>query len=508
MSLCINPLCQKPENPDNTLFCFGCGSELLLEGRFRVTKELGGGGFGKTYEVYEARSNTNKVLKVLINNHPKAVELFQREAEVLKSLNHPGIPRVESDSYFVYFSRGSTQTFGFTTPLNGGNLRTGVGSPLHCLIMEKIEGLDLWEYIRQREQRPINQKLAIQWLYEIVEILQQVHSQNFFHRDIKPSNIMLRPNGRLALIDFGSARQVTETYIAKQVQGQVTGIMTAGYSPSEQMHGQAIQQSDFFALGRTFVFLLTGREPGDFYNAQTGELKWQEATLDVKPEFASLLDQMMEDVPKLRPANTQIISQKLSEINSYRPVSKPVNQLQTPIPPTILPGDYKVPDNLNYASIIRRFFAYQLDFIFLLIVGTFISASLSSSLGFNSDLVGESIAGGWIGTSGWFFGGLFLFVPSLSAIAKFSVAINLILNWLYFTVLESSKLKATIGKLLLGIQVADLKNEKISLMQANIRYWSKIISILILMIGFLMIMFTSKKQGCHDILAKTTVINK
>ena len=123
MSLCINPLCQKPEeNPDNTLFCLGCGSELLLEGRYRVTKELGGGGFGKTYEVNEARSNTNKVLKVLINNHPKAVELFQREAEVLKSLNHPGIPKVESDSYFTYFSRNSSE-------------------PLHCLIMEKIEGL-------------------------------------------------------------------------------------------------------------------------------------------------------------------------------------------------------------------------------------------------------------------------------------------------------------------------------------------------------------------------------
>ncbi len=488
MSLCINPLCQKPENPDNILFCFGCGSELLLEGHYRVMKELGGGGFGKTYEVNEARSNTNKVLKVLINNHPKAVELFQREAEVLKSLNHPGIPKVEPDSYFVYFSRSSTQ-------------------PLHCLIMEKIEGLDLWEYIRQREQRPINQKLAIEWLSEIVGILQQVHSQNFFHRDIKPSNIMLRPNGRLALIDFGSARQVTETYIAKQVQGQVTGIITAGYSPSEQMHGQAIQQSDFFALGRTFVFLLTGREPGDFYNAQTGELKWQEATLDVKPEFASLLDQMMENIPNQRPENTQVISQKLTEINSLKPVNQPVNQ-PSGIPPTILPGNYGVTENSNYASLIRRFFAYQLDLIFLLIIGTFITGVLSSSLGLNAELIGESIAGGWFGTLGWFSGTIFLFAPNLSAIVKFSIIINLSLNWFYFTILESSRLKATLGKLILGIKVTDLNNQQISFKQANIRYWSKLISILILMIGFIMIMFTSKKQACHDMLAKTTVIHK
>ena len=269
------------------------------------------------------------------------------------------------------------------------------------------------------------------------------------------------------------------------------------------MHGQAIQQSDFFALGRTFVFLLTAREPGDFYNAQTGELKWQEGTLGVKLEFASLLDQMMENIPSARPKSTQIILQKLAEINSY----KSVNQ-QAPIPPTIITGQSAAKENDNYASLIRRFFAYQIDFIFLLIIGTFIGGFLSSSLGFNTELVGESIAGAWIGASGWFISSLFLYAPSVSAIAKASLITNLIVNWIYFTGLESSKLKGTLGKLILGVKVTDLHQQKISLMKANIRYWSKIISILILLIGFLMIMTTSKKQGLHDMLAKTTVIKK
>lgn len=497
MSLCINPLCQKPEeNPDNTLFCFGCGSELLLEGRYRVTKELGGGGFGKTYEVNEARSNTSKVLKVLINNHPKAVELFQREAEVLKSLDHPGIPKVESDSYFVYFSRSSTE-------------------PLHCLIMEKIEGLDLWEYIRQREQRPIDEKLATQWLSEVVEILQKVHGQNFFHRDIKPSNIMLRPNGRLALIDFGSARQVTETYISKQVQGQVTGIMTAGYSPPEQMHGQAMQQSDFFALARTFIFLLTGREPGDFYNSQTGELNWQEATLGVTPEFASLLDQMMEHVPNLRPANTQIISQKLTDINSSKPVSQPVYQ-SGDIPPTILPGDYDVEEKpqeksqekYEYATILRRFCAYQIDLIILLFISTCISIFITNSLGFDSSFITEGIVGAWFGASGWLTGAILLFGDGSAY--KISLIISLILNWLYFTVLESSKLQSTFGKHILGVKVTDLNHQKISFAQANSRYWSKLISIFMLMliVGIIRIMRNDKEQIFHDEMAKTIVIRK
>ena len=96
----------------------------------------------------------------------------------------------------------------------------------------------------------------------------------------------------------------------------------------------------------------------------------------------------------------------------------------------------------------------------------------------------------------------------MPTIVKVSLEINLIFNWLYFTGLESSKLKATLGKSILGIIVTDLNNQKISFIQANIRYWSKLISILIMMIGLIMIMFTSKKQGFHDILAKTTVIKK
>ncbi|MEA5565301.1 right-handed parallel beta-helix repeat-containing protein [Anabaena sp. UHCC 0399] len=296
MSLCINPRCTNPENPDNILFCQACGSELLLEGYYRVVSFLGGGGFGKTFVVYDARTQTTKVLKILTNNHPKAIELFQREAQVLTHLNHPGIPKVEANGYFIYFSRNSQE-------------------PLHCLVMEKIEGLDLGAYLTQREYRPIDQKLALQWLKEAVTILQQVHQQGLFHRDIKPSNIMLRADGRLALIDFGTARSITQTYIAKQSIGQVTGVVSAGYTPSEQINGQAVQQSDFFALGRTFVYLLTGKEPTDslIYDGYSDELRWREHTT-ILPQFADLLDQMMARLPNQRPQNTQLILQKLAEI--------------------------------------------------------------------------------------------------------------------------------------------------------------------------------------------------
>jgi nitrate ABC transporter permease subunit len=318
MSLCINPQCPHPDNPDNILFCQACGSELMLQGRYRVLSQLGGGGFGLTFEVQEVKNNTSKVLKVLTNNQPKAVELFQQEAEVLSYLHHPGIPLVDRDSYFIYHPRNSQ-------------------NPIHCLVMEKVEGMDLQEWMFNRGMHPIDQTLAVEWLRQLVNILEQVHQQQFFHRDIKPSNIMLRASGEVALIDFGTARQVTQTVINQQ--GGVTGVVSAGYTPPEQINNNAVPQSDFFALGRTFVFLLTGKEPTspDIYDYSNDELSWRN-NIDEKisSQFADLIDQMMSRSPNQRPENTQVIIQQLEKIdpglNPQKKVPTPTTSTQnTPI---------------------------------------------------------------------------------------------------------------------------------------------------------------------------------
>ncbi|MGK7891620.1 MAG: 4-Cys prefix domain-containing protein [Leptolyngbyaceae cyanobacterium] len=73
MSLCINPACSQPQNVDQPMFCQSCGSEVLLQGIYRATRQLGQGGFGTTYEVSEC--GVPKVLKVLHETHPKAVIL-------------------------------------------------------------------------------------------------------------------------------------------------------------------------------------------------------------------------------------------------------------------------------------------------------------------------------------------------------------------------------------------------------------------------------------------------
>ena len=302
MSLCINPSCPKPANHDHLLFCQACGSELLLAGRYRVTRLLSGkGGFGRTYDVSE--NGTAKVLKVLINNHPKAVELFQKEARVLSQLNHPGIPKGEGD--FIFFARNSQM-------------------PLYCLVMQRIEGMDLEDYQRHRQNRPIDPRLALSWLSQLGKILHEVHNENFFHRDIKPSNIILKPDGQLTLIDFGAVREVTATIRAG---GQNTQVYTPGYAAPEQEKGYAVPQSDFFALGRTFVFLLTGKLPThpDMYAPLKDELVWRShVSSNILPELLDFIDKLMMRSANQRPANTTVILESLAELDQI---------LNPPLPP-------------------------------------------------------------------------------------------------------------------------------------------------------------------------------
>ncbi|MFM7405845.1 MAG: protein kinase domain-containing protein [Cuspidothrix sp.] len=308
--MCINPNCQKRQNPDNELFCRACGSQLLLQGRYRVIRELGKGGFGQTYEVNEVRTNQPKVLKVLINYDPKAIALFKQEAEVLSQLHHPGIPQVEADAYFEYYPY-SSQT------------------PIHCFVMEKIEGEDLEQYMIKRGLHPIDQTLAIQWLKDLLNILKEVHHQKFFHRDIKPPNIMLRAkNAQLTLIDFGTIRKVTTTVVNKQ--GGVTQILSPGYTPSEQITGGALPQSDFFALGRTFVYLLTGKQPLDpeIYDTYNDLLKWRSHAPQISSMLADLLDDMMQRLSKDRPQTAEKILRRIADIEK---ALKP--QPKTPLTP-------------------------------------------------------------------------------------------------------------------------------------------------------------------------------
>ena len=317
MRYCINPNCPHPQNPGDLRTCQACTSELLLNRGFWVTRPPVAERFSdgqlvsKIFEITDG--NTAKILKVLYDTDSKAVELLERERDVLIKLtgkNCLGVPKVDPDLSKVLFSIQLPNTSGL----------------VKCLVMEKIEGMNLQEWMASRNNSPLTEQEAIDWLTQLVEILAQLHAFNFFHRDIKPPNIMRRDNGQLVLIDFGTVREVTNTIIRGK---DVTLVLSHGYTPSEQQERHPVPQSDFFSLGRTFVYLLTGKHPTELRkNSQTGGLIWRKYAPQVSKDLADLIDDLMAPFPYQRPKNVRVILQRLQLIKYRLLLQKFIDRLK------------------------------------------------------------------------------------------------------------------------------------------------------------------------------------
>jgi phosphate transport system substrate-binding protein len=337
MSLCINPQCPKPENSDEILFCRGCGSGLLLGNKYRVTKLMSEkGGFGSTYEVVEQW--VPKILKILPGDNPSAIGLCDREFRFLHETTGPdliGVPHLEN--LFTYKPNGYPQVF-------------------HCLAIERINGMNLAAYL-QIIQSSIDQQTAIDWLDQLTKILDRLHVRQIFHRDIKPSNIIIQPNGQLALIDFG---------IFKEIFHNPTGgsnSLSPGYSaPLQQNSALSPVHIDFFALGRTFVYLLTQKEPIDLYNSDRNILAWRNLTKNISPKFLDKIDLLMQPEQHSQrqnssETNVRQISQSSSTMiqdmdNMSTTPNQTPNQTQTPSQ-TQTPNQTPTPSQTPTAATIR-----------------------------------------------------------------------------------------------------------------------------------------------------------
>ncbi|MBD2776659.1 protein kinase domain-containing protein [Iningainema tapete] len=315
---CINPDCKRPyPQLEGNKFCSSCGAPLLLLERYVPLQLLGEGGFAKIYTVWDQKTQTEKVLKVLVEGSAKAQELFAQEAVVLRNLHHPGVPKIDADGYFHIETLPATS-------LPGGNPQL---RKLSCLVMEKIYGQTL-EFVFEQYPQGCPQELVLKWCVQAVEILQELHKRKILHRDIKPSNLMLRTpqpplargasqphivkggtqGDQLVLIDFGGAKQFS-------TQSSSTRLYSSGYSPPEQITGGNVGPStDFYALGRTMIEMLTGKSILDLEDPLTGNLVWRK-TVNVQPELAALLDEMVQEDMRSRPANAAIIKKRLAKIS-------------------------------------------------------------------------------------------------------------------------------------------------------------------------------------------------
>jgi outer membrane protein assembly factor BamB/tRNA A-37 threonylcarbamoyl transferase component Bud32 len=212
---------------------------VILQERYAIEGTLGIGGMSVVYrgrdlrfkdvvrpcaikEMYQSAPDSNTRLLNLKN--------FEREAGLLATLQHPAIPKV----YDFFEENGRIY-----------------------LVLEQIPGRDL-ESVLDEAKGPLAEERVLRWGMQICDVLSYLHTQQpepIVFRDMKPSNIMVTPEERIVLIDFGIARNLTRA----DRKGTIIG--TEGYSPPEQYRGVAEPSGDLYALGATLHHLLTNSDP-------------------------------------------------------------------------------------------------------------------------------------------------------------------------------------------------------------------------------------------------------
>jgi formylglycine-generating enzyme required for sulfatase activity len=221
----------------------------LLHQRYSIQSSIGQGGFGITYLAYDEKLDQEVCIKELFvsGNSTRGANLtvysqstgdfsfadfvqrFVQEARQLARFQHPNIVRVLD----IFQENGTAYT-----------------------VMEYVKGETLKSKI-QREGA-MGEKAAMSTITQLLDAVEEVHNKGMLHRDIKPDNVLITPEGRLVLIDFGSAREFAEGKTTTQ-----TAMLTPGYAPIEQYSTRAQRgpYTDIYALGATMYYLLTGEKP-------------------------------------------------------------------------------------------------------------------------------------------------------------------------------------------------------------------------------------------------------
>ncbi|NER36835.1 MAG: protein kinase [Oscillatoria sp. SIO1A7] len=318
MTLCLNPDCQKPQNPEGNKFCQNCGSKLLLADRYRVEQAIGAGSFSKTFLAIDelVPGQDRCVIKQFRHQSQKAAESFEGELRKIEQLSqHPQIPNL-----LASFEQNGRQ----------------------YLVQEFIKGKNLERELA--DSGTFSQNKIRQLLEAMLPVLHLTHSYGLIHRDIKPENIIIRPPSpsississsssvssvssvsrsfaekykpenkakeyaRFVLVDFGVAKQAAETAIAHS--GTLVG--SAEYTAPEQLMGRAKFASDIYSLGVTCIHLLSGMHPFELFDSAAGTWVWRDYLLNpVGNSFAEILDKMLRS-PNQRYASAKAVLKDLN----------------------------------------------------------------------------------------------------------------------------------------------------------------------------------------------------
>lgn len=258
----------------------------IFAGRYRIVKQIGRGGMADVYLakdlILDGEEVAVKVLRTNYQTDPIAVARFQREARAMADLDHPHIVRITD---------------------------IGEEDGQQYLAMEYVAGLDLKRYIK--EHYPLSNEEAVRIMGQILLAMRLAHTRGIVHRDLKPQNILLTPDGKAKVTDFGIAVAFAETSLTQtnSMLGSVHYL-----SPEQARGSKATVQSDIYAMGIIFYEMLTGHIPYDGDSAVTIALQ----------HFQKPLPSVIAENPSVPQALENVIIKATAKklTNRYRSVSE------------------------------------------------------------------------------------------------------------------------------------------------------------------------------------------
>ncbi len=207
----------------------------IIDDKYKILNKIGQGGMSVVYLAMNERANKQWAIKEVRKDGVKDYDVVRQgliaETDILKRLNHPHLP-----SIIDVIDRDDT----------------------FLIVMDYIEGKSLDHWLKKDGAQP--QEKVVEWAKQICDVLGYLHSRKppIIYRDLKPANVMLKPDGQIMIIDFGTAREFKETSIE-----DTSCLGTQGYAAPEQYggHGQTDARTDIYTLGATMYHLLTGHNP-------------------------------------------------------------------------------------------------------------------------------------------------------------------------------------------------------------------------------------------------------
>lgn len=262
----------------NTAFVPLAPNTILNSGRVKIRRLIAAGGMAAVYLAVLKDGRPAVVKEAVLppatdtRLRDKALELFEREAEILARLNHPQIARVYD--CFVENKR-------------------------HYILLQFINGRNLRQIVR--EEGPLEESRAIDWIRQLTGIIAYLHERQpaIIHRDISPDNVIVDESGTVRLIDFGAANTfvgtATRTLVGKQA-----------YMSPEQCKGRTTPLSDLYSIGATLSFLLSGTDPVPLKTAHPSRL-----AESISAPVESLVERLTARDPEDRPRSARALLEEL-----------------------------------------------------------------------------------------------------------------------------------------------------------------------------------------------------